>query len=163
MLSLPCLFYCCCCCYSLSPLSDCNLLFRFICQNIFPVPCLDKGGRKTAESWVMCMSMGMGMGTSRQRTTVATVASCSYNCCCCWAYVKVYPREICSAFCICCRISGIINIYSMPIPFTCPNFQLITTGHKWNAFCISLQLCIRYLRQRLRFKFERVGQCLDLQ
>lgn len=158
MLSLPCLCCClcfCCCNYSLSPLSDCNLLFRFICQNIFPVPCLDKGGRKTAESWPIClsmgmsMSMGMGMGTSRQRTAVATVASCSYNCCCCCAYVKVYPREICSAFCICCHISGIINIYSMPMPFTCPSFQLITTGHKSSAY-------VRYLRQLQRIKFERV-------
>lgn len=104
---------------SLSPLSDCNLLFRFICQNIFPVPFFDTGGRdgncrKTDESWEW-------ERTASEHNNGCNSCNLQLHCC---AYI--YPREICTVFRICATFWALSTV-AIPFPFTCH----ISINHKW--------------------------------
>lgn len=109
---------------SLSPLSDCNLLFRFICQNIFPVPFFDTGGRdgncrKTDESWEW-------ERTASEHNNGCNSCNLQLHCC---AYIlgKFAPYF---AF-----VQHFGHYQQLPFHFhSLATFQLITSGHKWIVF-----------------------------
>jgi len=115
----------------LTPLSDCNLLFRFICQNIFPVPCFDKGAGKQPKAE---NGNGYGNGTATA-TQPAASGKLQLHCC---THKHTHNYTITSGKLhqilqfLCCILNNILSTFAIPFPFTCVQFQIITSGHKWS-------------------------------